>query len=104
MKLYIILISMLMSFTTTAIASSDDAWQSYYEEVNAACLKNSGLREAKPVSNIVSFDDNVGYDALVIKGYYPQPHMKNARARVLCLFNKKTKVTAISEMSVHDKN
>lgn len=96
-KIYIMLISILMLFTYTTMASSPDAWISHYEEVEATCLKSSGLREAKSIGDIIGFGDDIGYDALVISGRYPQPHMKNAKSTVLCLFNRSTRVATISE-------
>jgi hypothetical protein len=47
---------------------------------------------------LVLFDDAVGYDALVVSGTYPQPHMKNQPGKMLCLFNKKTRKASVSEM------
>jgi hypothetical protein len=42
--------------------------------------------------------DDVGYDGLMIKGRYPQPHMKNKATQILCLFNRKTRKASIGEM------
>jgi hypothetical protein len=44
----------------------------------------------------VDFDDRVGYTAMIIQGHYPQPHMKNQRGRVLCLFEKRSRTAYIS--------
>jgi hypothetical protein len=95
-RIYIVLI---ICFTQSAFASSDEAWAAHYQEVEASCLTRSGLRAPRAVGNISSFSDEVAYDALLIVGHYPQPHMKNAQSSVLCLFNRKTRVAEVAEMS-----
>ena len=50
------------------------------------------------MGKIISFGDDVGYDSLIIKGRYPQPHMNNKMTQVLCLFNRKTRKAYIGEM------
>lgn len=87
----------LLSSLGTVHASSQDAWANYKDEVVSACVAASNLREAKPAGAIVEFDDGVGYSAVIIDGCYPQPHMKNQRGRVLCLFNKKTRTAFVSD-------
>lgn len=85
-------------FTAIAVkASSPDAWKQHYQEVTASCLKVSGLRNAKPVGKIIGFGDNVGYDALLVRGNYPQPHMNNQVGQSLCLFNRRTRQAYTSE-------
>ena len=79
-------------------ASSPQAWEQKNKEAIAKCRQASGLKEANPVSKIILFGDDVGYDDLMIKGRYPQPHMKNKVTQVLCLFNRKTRKAYIGEM------
>jgi hypothetical protein len=69
----------------------------YEKEVTAACIRASGLTDAKPAGKLVVFDDRLGVSAIVIQGEYPQKHMKNAQGRVLCLFHNKTRTPYISE-------
>jgi hypothetical protein len=45
----------------------------------------------------VEFDDRLGFTALIVDGYYPQPHMKNKRGRVLCLFDRRTRTAVVSD-------
>jgi hypothetical protein len=77
-------------------ATTPEAWAAHEREVVAACVAASRLRGAKPAGKLIEFDDRVGYSAVVIQGRYPQPHMKNQRGRVLCLFEKKTREVFVS--------
>jgi len=72
-----------------AQASSPAAWSAHDKEVAAACVKASGLKDAKPAGQPMAYDDGVGMTALLVAGRYPQPHMKNRAGRVLCLFDRK---------------
>jgi hypothetical protein len=76
---------------TTARASSADAIEQHQQEVRQQCLQVSGLRNPQPIGNIVTFGDEVGYDALMVRGSYPQPHMNNQMGQALCLFNRRTR-------------
>lgn len=80
-----------------AHASTSAAWAAHEKEVVSACAAASNLRDAKPGGSLVDFDDRVGYTAVVIEGHYPQPHMKNQRGRVLCLFDKRTRVPHVAD-------
>ena len=42
------------------------------------------------------FDDSTGITALLVTGRYPQPHMKNRSASVLCLFDRKKRRATVS--------
>jgi hypothetical protein len=75
---------------TEARASSPDAIKQHQQEVMNRCLQVSGLRNPQPGS-IVTFGDDVGYDALMVRGNYPQPHMNNQMGQSLCLFNRRTR-------------
>ncbi len=90
--------TILLSIPSVAMASSPEAWRQHFKEVVASCIKKSNLSKAKPDGRIVLFGDDVGYDALIIKGHYPQPHMKNATGKELCLFNRKTRKAETSSM------
>ncbi|ARV63004.1 hypothetical protein BZZ01_13135 [Nostocales cyanobacterium HT-58-2] len=87
----------LVLAATAAEASSPDAWAKHEKEVISSCLKTSGLRNAQPVGKIVNFADDVGYDALLVRGNYPQAQMNNQVGQSLCLFNRKTRKAYTSE-------
>ncbi|NNP70032.1 hypothetical protein [Acinetobacter sp. Ac_5812] len=93
--------STVMSSVT--FASSEQAWNKHDQEIKAACIKASQLKNAKTVSNVMLFDDRVGYSAVLIEGKYSQAHMKNKTAQELCLWNKTSKKAYLAEanMKVH---
>lgn len=78
-------------------ASSEQAWYKHNQEIKTACIIASQFKNAKPVSNLMLFDDRVGYSALLIQGQYPQAHMKNKTGQELCLWNKTTKKAYLTE-------
>jgi hypothetical protein len=83
--------------TGAAQASSPAAWSAHDREVAAACVKASGLKDAKPAGQPMAYDDGVGMTALLVDGRYPQPHMKNRPGRVLCLFDRKKREAVVTE-------
>ena len=82
---------------TTALASTPGEWANHEREVTTACLEASGLDNPQAVGTIVTFSDDVGYDALLVKGTYPQPHMHHQIGQVLCLFNRGTRQVSTSD-------
>jgi hypothetical protein len=95
--LFICLILGLFAAVAEGEASSPDEWVKYQKEVAVTCTKASGLKSARVVGEFVSFGDDIGYDAVMIRGRYPQPHMKNVEGYALCLFNRKTRQAQCSE-------
>ncbi|EIK97647.1 hypothetical protein PMM47T1_04024 [Pseudomonas sp. M47T1] len=81
----------------TAQASSDQAWNEHDDTVINACIAASQLKAAQAVGRPAEFDDSVGYSAILLQGHYPQPHMKNALGRELCLFDKQRQSAHVSE-------
>jgi len=57
----------------------------------AACRKTSGLREPQVQVAVVRFDDAIGVDARLVRGTWPQAHMRGQQAVMLCLFDRKTR-------------
>lgn len=74
-----------------ASVSSADAWAAHEAEVVSKCAAASGLKDAKRVGDLIEYDDSVGLTAAMIAGSYPQPHMRNAPGRSLCLFDKRSR-------------
>jgi len=83
--------------TLVAHASAPSAWKDYDQRVTQACVKASGLAGAKPVGGLVKYDDRVPVTALVLEGRYPQKHMKNAKGRELCVWDRKAEKAYVSE-------
>jgi hypothetical protein len=73
------------------LAASTDAWAAHRQEVTKACIRASGLVDARLVGSVISFDDSVGRSAALIAGRYPQAHMARAKGLSLCLFDKRTR-------------
>jgi hypothetical protein len=92
-----ILASAVFAVCSFAHAATPDAWAAHYKDVTSSCIKASGLRNARPAGDPVDFDDKVGYTAIIIQGHYPQPHMKNKSGRVLCLYEKRSRMSHVSE-------
>ena len=87
-------------FLTAAasFASTPDKWAKVDATSQIACLKAAGLTGAQAGSPI-RFSDNIMFDARVVEGTWPQPHMKGAKARMLCLYNRKNKRAEVQELA-----
>jgi heat shock protein HslJ len=82
---------------TSAIAATPDSYAKLDKESEAACLKAANLGGAAVLAPI-RYSDRVGIDARVVTGIWPQPHMKGAKAKMLCLYNRKTKRVEVQEL------
>ncbi|TSB02414.1 META domain-containing protein [Sphingorhabdus contaminans] len=67
-----------------------------------ACIKSSGLISAT-ASSPIRFSDKLLVEARVIEGVWPQAHMNGAQARMLCLYNRKTKQVEVQEWPTQPK-
>lgn len=92
---FILLGFVCVSYTTHA--SSEQAWKKNDQMLKNSCLKISQLKNTKVVSDIMPFDDRVGYSAVVLEGRYPQAHMKNQLGRELCLWQRAKQKASIVE-------
>ena len=81
-----------------AFASSDEAWAALDKASAKACIAASGFLKAK-VSAATHFSDELGYDARMVSGTYPQKHMKGATGHMLCLYARKTKQVEVQELA-----
>jgi hypothetical protein len=79
-----------------AHSATPEAWATHEREVVVACAAVSNLRNPIAGGTLVDFDDRVEFTAVIIDGYYPQPHMENKRGRVLRLFDKRTRTASVS--------
>ncbi|WP_332119269.1 hypothetical protein [Azorhizobium caulinodans] len=68
-----------------AEASSPDAWAELHARARAACIKASGLKEARALGQPVDFEASV---LILVGGRWPQAHMNNARGTFACLYAK----------------
>jgi len=75
----------------TATASTTKEWQAATAQAQAACGKASGLRDVKVVGEPAIFDDTSPLTAVLVRGTYPQAHMKGQAGTMLCLYDRKTR-------------
>ena len=95
MKLSSILIAAAVAIAATpASASSPEAWAELFKRAQTACVKASDLRKPK-AGTPVDFSDKV---LVIVDGHYPQPHMKNAAARFVCLYGKSSRTAELREL------
>lgn len=78
-------------------ASSPDAWAALERDAARACAAASGLRNAVVEESTVRFDDSVGIDARLVRGTWPQPHMKGAQALMLCLYDRRARSAQVQD-------
>jgi hypothetical protein len=76
-------------------ASSPDSWAELWKTSEASCRKAVNFKNDK-VRGPVDFEAAVLW---VIEGRYPQPHMKNAKGVMYCLYDKTTHKTQVSEVT-----
>lgn len=103
MRTAVLLFATLLGAASQAQASSPDAWQQLDKTERAACLKASQLKDVKVLGKQASFDDQVGYDALLLQGRYPQKHMNNRTGLELCLYHRQTGKATVTEWDSIDK-
>ena len=87
-----------MFMAVAANASSSASFARLDDASSAACLRASGLRDAK-VGAVTRFSDRAGMDARLVTGIWPQPHMKAALATMLCLYNRRSKTAEVNELA-----
>lgn len=80
-----------------AVASSPGAWAAVEREAARACAAASGLRDPVVSDSTVRFDDSLGVDARLVRGAWPQPHMKGAQALMLCLYDRRARRAQVQD-------
>jgi len=89
-----ILVALLVAAPATA--STEAAWQASARNGRAACIAAAHLLRPT-VSAPVGFSDRTGFDAMLVRGIYPQKFMKGARGTMLCLYDRRTHRTEAVE-------
>lgn len=87
-----------MLLVAPVTAATPDAWAKLDKASEAACLKAANLGGAM-AGPPIRYSDRTGVDARVVTGTWPQPHMKGAKARMLCLYNRKNKRVEVQELA-----
>jgi heat shock protein HslJ len=87
-----------MLLVAPATAATPDAWAKVDAASASACLKaaNLGGAMAGPPTR---YSDRFLIDVRVVEGTWPQPHMKGAKAKMLCLYNRKSKRAEVQELT-----
>lgn len=91
----LILASLLVA--APAFASGDVAWKQGMAQATRACLKASALQDAASAGEPVLFSDAAGKTALLVTGRWRPAHMKNARATILCLYDRRSRTAETQE-------
>ena len=84
-----LILTTLVVIVAPASAATPDSYTALDRRSAAACRAASGLQDAK-IGPAVRFSDRFLVDARTVTGRWPQPHMKNAAASLLCLYNRRT--------------
>lgn len=85
--------AIVASYAYTALASSPDSWAELMKRASMACVQASALKSAK-TGTPIDFSDKV---LVMVDGIWPQPHMKNAKTRFACLYDKRTRKAEANE-------
>jgi heat shock protein HslJ len=86
-----------MLLVAPATAATPDAWAKLDKASEVACLKAANLGGAT-IMPPIRYSDRMGVDARVVTGTWPQPQMKGAKAKMLCLYNRKSKRVEVQEL------
>ena len=86
----------LIATAGPALASTDAAWAASNRAGRAACIAAANLVRPS-VSAPLNFSDQVGRDAMLVRGMYKQRFMKNAWGTMLCLYDRRTHRAEVAE-------
>lgn len=93
---HVLLAGLGLALAGSVAASSTPAWMAVDKASEAACRKASGFPDAV-AGPPVHFSDRFLVDARLVKGTYPQAHMKGAKGTMLCLYNRRTRRVEVQE-------
>ena len=94
---HILVPTLVLIAAAPALASSPAAMARGERDATRACLKASGLRDAASFGRPLMFSDTVRQTALLIGGRYPQKHMKGAKAKMICLYDRRKHSAEVQE-------
>ena len=87
----------LFAMAAPASASTPAAMAQGLADAKLACRKASDLKNAATQGSPVLFSDAMGKTAVLVTGKWRPAHMKNARATMLCLYDRATRATEVQE-------
>lgn len=88
----------LIAAAAPAHAATPDSWMQVDKASQAACLKAANLKDAT-AGPPIRYSDKLLIDARVVTGTWPQPHMKGAKAKLLCLYHRRSKRVEVQELA-----
>lgn len=92
----IMIATIALAAASPALASSPAAWAASNKAGQAACIAAANF--ARPsVSPPLNFSDQIGRDAMLVRGMYKQRFMKNAWGTMLCLYDRRTHRAEVAE-------
>jgi hypothetical protein len=68
------------------------------QAMRAACVKASQLPNTAVSSDIIMFDDRIGYFVLVMSGHYKQAYIKQHTGGELCMWQRATHAVYVAEV------
>jgi len=86
----------LLASALPAKASTATAWAASAKAGRVACIAAANLRHAT-VSASLRFSDQVGRDAMLVHGTYPQRFMKGVKGSMLCLYDRRSSRAEVAE-------
>lgn len=87
MRLSVLTLIAATALAGAAHASSPDAWSDLRKRSTKACVAASGLKSAKVTGYVDTFE---AVTVSIVEGIWPQKHMKGAKAKFVCVFDKRT--------------
>jgi heat shock protein HslJ len=97
-KLCLLTAAAAFALAAPAMAATPESYAKLDKASEAACIKAANLTGAT-AGPPIRFSDRTGVDARVVAGTWPQPHMKGAKAKMLCLYNRKNKRVEVQELA-----
>ncbi|QDO98579.1 hypothetical protein FNB15_15390 [Ferrovibrio terrae] len=88
-------LTIFLACTGHAAASTPQAWQELFAEAGRQCAAESGLLDAAALAQPIDLGDVV---LVLVGGMWPQPHMKQAPAHLLCRYSKANGDTTVIEL------
>lgn len=76
-------------------ASTPGSWEELFAEAGRQCAAASGLLDATALAQPIDLGGEV---LVLVGGMWPQPHMKQAPARMLCRYDKTTGGVTVIEL------
>lgn len=92
----IVCLTIAAALTAPALASAPDAWAEHEPQVIAACTAESGLNKVEVISELITYDDTVGIDALMLTG---EDSQGGPAGMLLCVFDRAQAKASVSQIT-----